>query len=252
MARNDQQLWLEGPERPLLCDGEAHVWRAGLEPGATTLRRLREILSADEQERADRFHFQRDREHFVAARGGLREILGRYTGAAPESLRFSYDDYGKPSLSVGAGGTPPRFNVSHSGGVALYAVAAGRAVGVDIERVREDFAGLDIAKNFFSPDEVAALGALPADQRAAAFFDCWTRKEAYIKARGHGLSHPLHLFTVSLTPGRPAALLRTDDDPAEAARWTLVELFPGEGYRGALAFEGELLSLRCWSLSRGT
>jgi 4'-phosphopantetheinyl transferase len=253
LARNQEQLWLEGPERPLAREGEAHVWRAGLEPGGPALRRLWEMLSADERRRADRFHFRRDREHFVAARGGLREILGRYTGAAPGSLRFSYDGFGKPSLSgpapgVEAGGAPPRFNVSHSGGVALYAVTAGREVGVDIERVREDFAGLDIARNFFSPDEVAALSALPAGERAAAFFDCWTRKEAYIKARGQGLSHPLHLFTVSLTPGRPAALLRTDDDPAEAARWSLVELFPGEGYRAALAVEGEVSSLRCWSL----
>ncbi len=229
-----------------------HVWRAGLEPGAQTLRRRRELLSTDERERADRFYFQRDREHFVAARGGLREILGRYTGASPQSLRFSYDHYGKPSLSGEAGGTPLRFNVSHSGGVALYAVTVGRAVGVDVERVREDFAGLDIAKNFFSPHEVAALSELPAEHLATAFFDCWTRKEAYIKARGLGLSHPLHLFTVSLTPGRPAALLRTDDDPEEAARWSLVELFPGEGYRGALAFEGELSSLRCWSMFRET
>lgn len=251
MSRNQQQLWLEGPERPLLREGEVHVWRAGLEPGGATLRRLWEILSTDEQQRADRFHFQRDRDHFVAARGGLREILGRYTGATPQSLRFSYDSFGKPSLSdsspgVEVGGAPLRFNVSHSGVVALYAVAAGREVGVDVERVREDFAGLDIAKNFFSPHEVAALSALPADERATAFFDCWTRKEAYIKARGQGLSHPLHLFTVSLTPGRPAALLRTEDDPAEAARWSLIELFPGEGYRAALAFEGEVSSLRCW------
>lgn len=246
MPRNHQQLWLEGPERPLLGDGEVHVWRSGLEPDAPTLRRLWEILSTDERQRADRFHFERDRGHFVAARGGLREILGRYTGATPQSLRFSYDSFGKPSLNVEDDGTPPHFNVSHSGGVALYAVAAGRAVGVDIERVREDFAGLDIARNFFSPHEVAALSALPEGERATAFFDCWTRKEAYIKALGEGLSHPLHLFTVSLTPGRPAALLRTDDDPEEAARWSLVELFPGEGYRAALAFEGELSSLRCW------
>ena len=251
MSRDEQQLWLEGPERPLLGEGEVHVWRAGLEPGGPELRRLWEILSTDERQRADRFHFQRDRVHFVAARGGLREILGRYTGATAESLRFSYDSFGKPSLSgpstsVEAGGAPLRFNVSHSGGVALYAVAVGRALGVDIERVREDFAGLDIARNFFSPHEVAALSALPADERPTAFFDCWTRKEAYIKALGEGLSHPLHLFTVSLTPGQPAALLRTDDDPAEAARWSLVELFPGEGYRAALAFEGEVSSLRCW------
>lgn len=251
MSRNPQHLWLEGPERPLLRDGEVHVWRAGLEPGGAALRRLWEILSADERQRADRFHFRKDREHFVTARGVLREILGRYTGATPPSLRFSYDSFGKPSLSdparsAEAGGTPLRFNVSHSGGVALYAVAAGREVGVDIEFVREDFAGLDVARNFFSPHEVAALSALPVAERATAFFDCWTRKEAYIKARGMGLSHPLHLFTVSLTPGRPAALLRTDDDPEEAARWSLVELFPGEGYRAALAFEGEVSALRCW------
>lgn len=246
MSGNDEQLWPEAPERPLLREGEVHVWRASLEPGAQTLRRLRELLSADERQRADRFHFQRDREHFVAARGGLREILGRYTGAPPQSLRFSYDSYGKPSLSVEAGVAPPRFNVSHSGGLALYAVTDGRDVGVDIERVREDFAGLDIAERFFSPDEVATLSALPIGERAAAFFDCWTRKEAYIKARGLGLSHPLHLFTVSLAPGHPAALLRTDDDPQEAARWSLVELFPGEGYRAALALEGEVSSLRCW------
>lgn len=253
MPLDHGQLWLGGPERPLLRDGEAQVWRAGLEPGEPALRRLWEVLSTDERQRADRFHFQRDRGHFVAARGGLREILGRYTGATPQSLRFSYDSFGKPSLSdpppgVAAGGTPLHFNVSHSGGVALYAVAAGREVGVDVERVREDFAGLDIARNFFSPHEVAALSALPAEERPTAFFDCWTRKEAYIKARGLGLSHPLHLFTVSLTPGRPAALLRTDDDPQEASRWSLAELFPGEGYRAALAFEGELSSLRCWSL----
>ncbi|HEY0170029.1 MAG TPA: 4'-phosphopantetheinyl transferase superfamily protein [Pyrinomonadaceae bacterium] len=246
MPQNHEQLWLEAPERPLLREGEAHVWRASLEPDAPALRRLWETLSADERQRADRFHFQRDREHFVAARGGLRGILGRYTGAAPQTLRFSYDGYGKPSLSGGAGAVPPRFNVSHSGGLALYAVTDGREVGVDIERVREDFAGLDIAERFFSPDEVAALSAVPAGERATAFFDCWTRKEAYIKARGLGLSHPLHLFTVSLTPGRPAALLRTDDDPQEAARWSLVELSPGEGYRAALAIEGEVSSLRCW------
>jgi 4'-phosphopantetheinyl transferase len=223
-----------------------HVWRACLNLDTSLLGQLWETLSPDEQLRADRFRFRRDREHFVAARGGLRDVLGRYTGSAPRSLRFSYDEYGKPSLNAETCGGLPRFNVSHSNGVALYAVTAGPEVGVDLEHVREDFASLEIAKSFFSRREVAALRALPPAQRTPAFFDCWARKEAYIKARGQGLSCPLHLFTVSLTPSQPAALLCTEDEPQEAARWSLVELFPGEGFKAALAVRGEVPALRCW------
>ncbi len=241
-----EQLWLGAPERPALSGDEVHVWRARLDVDAAALRGLWESLSADERARADRFHFRVDREHFVAARGGLRAILGRYTGAEPRRLRFAYDAYGKPSLDgLEGGGGRLRFNVSHSKGVALYAFAEGRAVGVDVEYVREDFASLDIAEHFFSRGEVAALRAVAEGERAAAFFDCWTRKEAYIKARGEGLSHPLHLFSVSLAPGQPAALLSTEGDPQEAARWSLVELFPGEGFRGALAVEGGAPSVSC-------
>lgn len=121
-------------------------------------------------------------------------------------------------------------------------------MGVDIEQVREDFASLEIAEGFFSRREYAALVALAPGERASAFFDCWTRKEAYIKARGEGLSHPLRLFSVSLGPGQPAALLSTENDPQEAARWSLVQLSPGEGYRAALAVRGgrPLLRLRRW------
>jgi 4'-phosphopantetheinyl transferase len=246
MLQDQQQSWPEGPASPQLRDGEVHVWRACLNQHGPRLRQLWELLSPDERQRAERFHFQRDHDHFVAARGGLRMILSRYTGAPPPSLHFSYDDYGKPSLSRESSGRHVYFNVSHSGGVALYAIANVREVGVDIEQVREDFAGLEVAERFFSPHEVEALCAFPSEERAVAFFDCWTRKEAYIKARGEGLSHPLHLFTVSLAPGRPAALLRTDDDPQEAARWSLVELFPGDGFRAALAVKCEMPSVYCW------
>ncbi|MET0647234.1 MAG: 4'-phosphopantetheinyl transferase superfamily protein [Pyrinomonadaceae bacterium] len=232
-----QQPWLDAPESPLLADGEVHVWRARLLQDERTLGELWDTLSADERERAERFHFRRDRDRFIAARGALRNLLGRYAGVAPRLLRFSYDSYGKPSLCGEAGGASLRFNASHSNDLALFALTRGREVGVDLEFVREDFASFEIAEHFFSPGEVEALRALAPDVRAVAFFDCWTRKEAYIKARGEGLSHPLHLFTVSLGPGEDAALLRTDDDPLEAARWTLVELFPGEGARAALAVE---------------
>lgn len=138
------------------------------------------------------------------------------------------------------------FNVSHSNGLALYAVARGREIGIDLEFVREDIAGLEIAERFFSSREVSALRALAPSEYTVAFFDCWTRKEAYIKARGEGLSHPLHGFTVSLAPGTPAAILNIDADPHEAARWTLVALSPGDGYRAALAVEGRVAHLRCW------
>src|SRR5918911_1360559 len=175
------QLWLGAPERPALSGGEVHVWHARLDLDAATLRELWESLSADERARADRFHFRVDREYFIAARGGLRAVLGRYTGTEPRRLRFAYDAYGKPSLDREADGGRFRFNVSHSKGVALYALAEGREVGVDIEYVREDFASLEIAEHFFSRGEVAALRAVTEGERASAFFDCWTRKEAYIK-----------------------------------------------------------------------
>jgi 4'-phosphopantetheinyl transferase len=242
------QTWEDAPEHPDLSAGEVHVWRACLRQEEAALRELSRSLSPDERERARRFHFRKDAEHFVAARGVLRNLLGRYTGIAPRLLRFSYSGHGKPSLEGGAGARL-HFNASHSNGLAIYAVARGREVGVDLEFVREDFPGFEIAEHFFSPSEVSALRALPEGERAAAFFDCWARKEAYIKARGEGLSYPLRRFTVSLSPGEPAALLHDEGDPQEAGRWSLVGLSPAEGYRAALAVRGEAPSLRCWRWS---
>ena len=242
----DEQSWVSPPENLAAAAGEVHVWRARLDQDEATLLRLARLLSADERARARKFYFRRDRDHFVAARGALRTILGRYAATPPELLCFSYNEYGKPALS---GGGPLRFNASHSNGVALYAVTAGREVGVDLEFVRADFAGVEIAESFFSRREVSALRALPPGALTDAFFDCWTRKEAYIKARGEGLSHPLERFTVSLAPGEPAALLCTDDDPREAARWSLVRLPPGEGFRAALAVEGGMPTVRRWRWS---
>jgi len=241
-----RQLWLDAPARPLLADGEVHVWRSFLDKDRSAVQSLLEFLSPDEQKRAGKFHFQRDREHFVVARGMLRSILGRYLNVTPQQLGFTYNQYGKPALNRATAADLLRFNVSHSHGLALFAITPGREIGVDLEQVRADFVSLELAERFFSPAEVATLRALPPDARMTAFFNCWTRKEAYIKARGEGLSHPLHRFTVSLSSGEPASLLSTDDEPDAAARWSLVELFPAECYRAALAIEGGRPLLRCW------
>lgn len=237
--------WSPPPERPAAA-GEVHLWLAELTQSTSLLARLERTLSADERERAARFHFRRDAEHFVVARGALRDILGRYLCERPERLRFAYNEFGKPSLAGVHAGGPHRFNLSHSRGRALYAVTLGREVGVDLEFVRPDFAGEEIASAYFSRPEVAALRALPAGRRVEAFFNCWTRKEAFVKARGEGLSLPLDRFAVSLAPGEPARLLDVEGEPGEAARWSLKGLPFEDGYVGALAAESGGWRLRCW------
>jgi 4'-phosphopantetheinyl transferase len=241
--------WEPAPRRPRLNGEEVHVWRAALARTPREVEALKALLSDDELLRAERFHFRRDRESFIVARGTLREILSLYTGTPPKLLEFSYNAFGKPKLTGAHAETRIRFNLSHAGGLALYALAAGREVGVDIEFVREDVPCEDLAASFFSRREVAALLALPACERRRAFFDCWTRKEAYIKARGKGLSLPLDSFDVSLAPGEPASLLWTREE-SEAAGWTLRELTTEGGYRAAVAVEGCGSRLRCWSWPR--
>jgi 4'-phosphopantetheinyl transferase len=229
-----------------LASDEVHIWRASLDCAPSRIESYHSTLSADEQARAARFHFLKDRSAFIVARGVLRAILSQYLGVRPIQLEFDYSPYGKPSLIRGLSESLC-FNVSHSHGLALYAFTHSRAIGVDVEFIRDDLADQQIADRFFSPNEVRQLQSLPAAARSEAFFNCWTRKEAYIKARGEGLSFPLHLFVVSLAPGQPAALLRTIDEPHEAARWSLRDLQPSPGFVGAVAVEGSDWKLKCLS-----
>jgi 4'-phosphopantetheinyl transferase len=210
------------------------------------VRSLWHTLTADECQRAERYIFAKDRAHFVVARGLLRVLLGRYLGQEPQHLRFTYGRHGKPALATETGGVALRFNVSHSHGLALYAITRGREVGVDIEHIRPEVAQEQVAERFFSPREVTVLRALPTPLQAPAFFACWTRKEAYIKATGAGLALPLDQFDVSLAPGEPAALLHTAWDPQEATRWALQDLAPAPGYRAAVAVAGHDWHLTCW------
>jgi 4'-phosphopantetheinyl transferase len=238
--------WEPAPRRPQLHCEEVHVWRAALARPSGEVEALKRLLSEDELRRAERFHFPRDRSGFIAARGTFREILSLYVGLPPELLRFGHNAYGKPELIGAPGETGLRFNLSHAGGLVLYAVAAGREVGVDVEVVREGVPCEELAERFFSRRETSALLALPAGDRRRAFFECWARKEAYIKGRGEGLSLPLDSFDVSLAPGEPAALLVARDDRPGAARWSLRELAAGPGYAAAVAVEGDGWHLRCW------
>ncbi len=236
--------WARPPDAPRLAEGAVHVWALALDEAASAPERWWASLSLAERERAERFRFERDRRRFVAAHGQLRALLGRYCGRPAAAITFTYNAYGKPALPD----APLSFNLSHSGEVALIAVAAAGRLGVDIEAAQADLAGLAIAEQFFSSAEVAALRGLPEAERVSAFFNCWTRKEAFVKARGEGLSFPLKAFDVSLAPGAPAALLHTRPDPAEAARWTLTALTPAEGYVAALAADFRPRPLDCWRL----
>lgn len=242
------KTWSKPPETPVIEDEDVHVWRVALDQPEEIRLDLERCLAAGEHERAARFHFQRDRDHFIVARGCLRQILGSYLQAAPDRLNFSYSPYGKPYLTGPSTPDGLQFNLSHSHSLALIAVTRGRQVGVDIEYTGRELADEQIARRFFSVAEVAALLALPRPIQIEAFFTCWTRKEAYIKARGEGLSLPLDQFDVTLAPGQPAVLLATRPDAQEVRRWTLRELEPGPGYAAALAVEGRLGEVLCWQL----
>lgn len=241
--------WRLPPEPFILGSDEVHVWRATLDQPTSQIECFQHTLAADEQARAERFYFQRDREHFIVARGVLRALLGFYLNKAPECLSFRYSSHGKPALAGASGGDTVRFNLSHSHGVALYAITRGREVGIDLEYIRSDLDIAPIAERFFSRREIATLQTLPPERQRQAFFLCWTRKEAYIKAKGEGLSLPLDQFDVSLIPGEPATLLSTQSDPDEVFRWSLQELSPTPGYAAALAVEGHGFPLTCWQWS---
>jgi len=239
-------LWLPAPaDWTLLCD-DVHVWRADLDRPESQVRSFQQLLSADEVSRAARFHFQKDRHRFIVGRGLLRMILSRYLDVVPSQVRFDYTAYGKPVLAPMSVQETVSFNVAHSDRLALYAVTRDRAIGVDIEQIRSGIDYEQIAEHFFSPTENVLLRSLPAELRSIAFFTCWTRKEAYIKAHGEGLSLPLDQFDVSFIPGEPARLVHTMGDSSKASRWSLHELHPGSGYVAALAVEGHGWRVTCW------
>jgi 4'-phosphopantetheinyl transferase len=241
--------WHSPPQIIPLRSDEVHVWRAELDLRAPWVQRLQQTLSTDELAKMRRFYLQKDRERFIVGRGLLRTILGRYLDMEPSELQFCYSSHGKPSLVRESRGDLLRFNLSHSRGLALYAIARDRELGVDLEYVRPHLADELIAEHFFSSREVTALRALPRAMQPEAFYTCWTCKEAYLKARGAGLTVPLDAFDVPWTPDELPVLLRTGGDPSEAHLWSLRRLDAGPGYVAALAVEGDRWQIQCWQWS---
>ena len=222
---------------PTLERNEVHVWRASLPGDSSDLRRFESVLADDETERAGRFIYERDRDRFIAAHGILRELLGRYISCAPQSSNSNTALMANPRLRTGS---PPAisFNLSHSHMLGLIVVAREREVGIDVELLRPDFGGEKIGNRYFSAKEMDELSSLPGELRTEGFFLCWTRKEAYVKARGDELHLPLHSFSVSLAPDKPATL-----SSADQSRWSMESFVPSfvaePRYVAAVVAEGK-------------
>jgi 4'-phosphopantetheinyl transferase len=231
---------------PPLLGGVAHVWCVDLAPGQFCTHALAETLARDEHERAAKFQFSEHREQFIVARGALRLLLGGYLGVESRSVVFEYGSRGKPCLAWPAD-DDLHFNVAHSAGLALCGFARTN-IGVDIEESRP-FPDLDEIVQTFAEDEIRALSALPPERRRKAFFACWTRKEAYLKARGVGLSIPLDSFSVSVGPEETPIVLRRDSRARDDLDWSLNTLDVGSRHAAALATFGPQPAISQWSLA---
>jgi len=235
--------WHHPPAVCTITQPDLHVWRIQLNQHERVIQLLGNSLSPDEHARADRFYFAQDRLKFIVARGALRYILSRYIGAHPAQITFVYGTYGKPALL----NNPLHFNLAHSGDWALCAVAL-KLAGIDVEDMRRPVDDMDdVAQRFFARHEWEHYHALPAQEKSAAFFRCWTRKEAFIKAIGEGLSHPLHRFEVSFLKDAPASLIRIDGKEQAARAWSLLNMPPDEHHAGAVAIHTSSPQVTRWT-----
>jgi 4'-phosphopantetheinyl transferase len=234
-------LWPRSTETAPPSENAVHIWAAELDdPNLSN----GEALSIDEQKRAEQFRFDVHRKRFIAGRSFLRTTLGSYLQTDPTHIEFAYNERGKPSLTGKIFGHTLRFNLAHSENLALLAVAIGREVGVDVEKIRpvRDFD--EIAARFFSANETSALRSLPAAQQQTAFFHLWTRKEAWLKATGEGISGLLNQVEVSCEPEETAQILRVPSGFEND--WVLVDLLPANSFVGALAVPAKKISIHCW------
>ena len=224
-------------------DNNIHVWQASLSQSDSLYKALTETLAAGELARADRFKFEKDRRRYSIGRGILRNILGRYREVEPASLEFAYSDHGKPFLADAASDSL-YFNLSHSADQMLLAVGHHAELGIDVEFMRRNIELLDIAKRFFSANELGYIMQQPSTQLRELFFSCWTRKEAFIKAVGSGLSFPLESFAVDLSLDENISLLKTEWDEDERFEWTLLDIPVDVNYKAAVAIKSKDVTVK--------
>jgi len=205
------------------------------------------VLSPDEIARANRFHFEKDRAHFICCRTALRQLLGKYLGIPASEIQFRYSTNGKPQLEANLNPRALQFNVSHSADLAAIAIGSEHRLGIDVEKIRSEVYTLSLSRRFFSLRERAELQALPEHFRVSAFFACWTRKEAFLKATGEGLSFPLKNFSVSVQPDSNPKLEEVNEDTNVGKQWFLADLHVGVDYRAALAIERRHTGLHTYS-----
>ncbi len=239
-------VWRIPPAELALSRADVHVWRAPFFQLFPLLEEFDEFISEDERARARRYRSEESRNQYIASRGLLRHLIGCYLDEDPADLQFFYNPYGKPALIHSYDGERLTFNLSHSYGMVIYAFSRAREIGIDIEQVRPEAASENVARRFFSSREIRMLRELPDHAKPIGFFNCWTRKEAYIKGKGEGLKIPLNQFDVSLIPGEPARLIESRVAPQDTHKWQLRGLNVGTRYAAALAVEGNDWELNCW------
>ncbi len=239
-------MWLKAPtdiNGIKLLPNEVHIWRENLDDAIPLLEDLTRILSEDELVRAKRFHFEQHRQRFIAARGILRNILGRYLNVEASKIKFGYEARGKPFLDQNFHENNLKFNVSHSQDFALYAVSLDNFIGVDLEFISSTTDVVSLAQRFFSPSEFAVIESAPQEQQHQLFFRYWTCKEAYLKATGTGLKD-LQKVEIYLTPEQPAELMIPNI--SNSGEWSLLEIQPFSNCAGAIAVAGRDLQFKYW------
>jgi len=238
--------WKNPPPDLRLSTECVDVWRTRLDLPEEQINTYLALLSADEIERARRFKVKRKYREYVITRGLLRNVLGQTLDSDPGSFQFEYAEHAKPCLDEDWDGKPVSFNVSHSHNQALIAITLDRNIGIDIEKIRSDVDFRRLAKRFFSTQESGALDKLDETSLPTAFFACWTRKEAFVKALGDGISFGLSEFSVSTDPGAEQVSLATHWNPSEASEWSLANIRSETGYIAAIAVQQDSFKLRCW------
>jgi len=218
---------------------EVHVWESFIDADDETITGYFNLLSDDENQLALRFRFDHHRKQYVASHGLLRSILGGYLDIDPKLLAFCTNQYGKPQLSLDKNISDIRFNLSHSHNLFIVAVSLGLEVGIDIEYINRDINFMEIAKSVFLKREIAKFNSIPENLQKTAFFRCWTRKEAYLKGKGHGLSTNLDRLEVSFLYSESDAILSCKDSLEDGKTWHLFDIAPFPGYIGSLSTEGK-------------